>query len=114
MLNIKEDLAVEAGKHAYLPMNILNVPLKYEESSTRKLVVFKLIRFYLLNPIRLLEGIKYTTTNIKQGFLVKYTKPIWANIYDFTQFTFWSGFRSTVCENVVHNALLLVIFIVSG
>ncbi|NLN64168.1 MAG: hypothetical protein GX144_01940 [Clostridiaceae bacterium] len=123
MLGLSEDLAVEAGKHAYLPPDeyVKYVPWSEitEEEFNQKISNFKLIRFYLLNPRRLLEGMKYTASQSLQTgtFLGKYTKAdLGEYTYDFTRFTFWSGFRSTVLPGTLWFITLfyLVIFIVSG
>jgi hypothetical protein len=103
MLGLSGDLAVEAGKHAYLPHNeyVRYVPWSEitQNEFNEKISNFKLIRFYLLNPQRLINGMKYTASQSFQTgtFLGKYEKAdIDEYTYTFRRFTFWSDFRSTV------------------
>ena len=103
MLGLSGDLAVEAGKHAYLPHNEYARYVPWSEITQTefndKISNFKLIWFYLLNPQRLINGMKYTASQSFQTgtFLGKYEKKdVPEYTYNFNRFTFWSDFRSTV------------------
>ncbi len=102
-LGLSVDLAVEAGKHAYLPHNEYLRYVPWSEITqtefNEKISNFKLIRFYLLNPQRFINGMKYTASQSFQTgtFLGKYEKKdVPEYTYTFNRFTFWSDFRSTV------------------
>jgi hypothetical protein len=101
MLGLPGDLAVEAGKHAYLPPDEYVRYAPWSETTlnefSSKMSNFKLIRFYLLNPRRLLDGMEYTALQSFQTgtFLGKYEKAdVPEYTYVFDRFTFWSDFRS--------------------
>lgn len=101
VLGLPPDMAVEAGKHAYLPKEEY---VKYrpwsELTKTQfndKISNFKLLRFYLLQPKRLIDGMKYTASKIfdTMSSLGKYEKSaISEYTYRFNRFTLWSDFRN--------------------
>jgi len=101
MLGLKTDMAVEAGKHAYLPENQYEKyaprsPVTMEEFN-QKISNFKIIWFYLQNPERLVKGMEYTASQSFQtsSSLGKYKKTdIEEYTYLFERFTCWSDFRS--------------------
>lgn len=101
MLGLPGDLAVEAGKHAYLPPDEYVRYAPWSEMTlnefSSKISNLKLVRFYLLNPRRLLDGMEYTAFQSFQTgtFLGKYEKAdVPEYTYVFDRFTFWSDFRS--------------------
>ncbi len=122
-LGLSGDLAVEAGKHAYLPRNEYTRYAPWSEMTqtefNEKISNFKLVRFYLLNPLRLIDGMKYTASQSFQTgtFLGKYEKADIAEYtYVFRRFTFWSDFRSTVFPKNLWFIVLvyLAVFLVSA
>jgi hypothetical protein len=102
VLGLSTDMAVEAGKHAYLPKEQY---VKYAPWSdltksefNNKVSNLKLLRFYLLQPVRLMRGMEYTASNAfdTKGSLGKFEK--WAvkeYTPSFRRFTLWSDFRNT-------------------
>jgi hypothetical protein len=100
-LGLSTDLALEIGKHAYLPSYryvkyVPRSPLTTKEFNN-KMSNFKLLRFYLLNPDRFIDGMKYTSSKIYDTrglYLGKFEKSDVPEIkYFFDRFTLWSGFR---------------------
>jgi len=101
MLGLNRDMAVEAGKHAYLPADQY---VKYApwsditlEEFNRKISYFRIITFYLCNPERLIRGMEYTASRSFQTstHLGKYKKADIAEYtYLFSRFTLWSELRS--------------------
>lgn len=123
MLGLSGDLAIEAGKHAYLPSNEYARYIPWSEITqtefNEKISNFKLIRFYLLNPRRLINGMKYTASQSFQTgtFLGKYKKTDrYEYTYAFHRFTFWSDFRSAVFPKKLWFIVLmyLTVFLVSA
>ncbi len=119
ILGLSVDLAVEAGKHAYLPHNeYLRYVPRSEITQTEfneKISNFKLIRFYLLNPQRFINGMKYTASQSFQTgtFLGKYEKKdVPEYTYTFNRFTFWSNFRSTVFPNKLWFIVLVYLAVI--
>lgn len=101
-LGLSSDMAVEAGKHAYLPREQYVKYAPWSDLTMRefsdKINNFKLLAFYLLQPDRLLEGMEYTASQSfdTQGFLGKFESSEGAYKYSFNRFTLWSHFRNTV------------------
>jgi hypothetical protein len=101
MLGLSADLAVESGKHAYLPAEEYEKYIPWSEITEkefyRKISNIKLLKFYILNPGRLIKGLEYTASQSfqTQSFLGKYEKGAVSDyIWQFNRFTFWSGFRN--------------------
>lgn len=102
ILGLPEDMAVESGKHAYLPKNEYT---KYTPGSPLTKNVFnknidnlKLLKFYLLQPTRLIDGMKYTAAHCfdTKTSLGKYEKSdIKKYTPNFNRFTMWSDFRNS-------------------
>lgn len=100
-LGLSPDLSVEAGKHAYLPSYsydryVPHSPITLKEFN-EKMSNFKLLKFYLLNPERFIDGMKYTSSKVfdtRGLYLGKSEKSEVPVIeYFFDRFTFWSSFR---------------------
>lgn len=100
-LGLSPDLAVEAGKHAYLPnyryaKYVPRSPLTIKEFN-EKMSNLKLLKFYLLNPERFIDGMKYTSTKIfdtRGLYLGKFERSeVPETEYFFDRFTSWSNFR---------------------
>jgi hypothetical protein len=100
-LGLSPALAVEAGKHAYLPnyryeKYVPHSPLTLKEFN-EKMSNLKLLKFYLLNPERFIDGMKYTSSKIfdtRGLYLGKFEKSEIPEIqYYFDRFTLWSSFR---------------------
>lgn len=113
-LGLPQDMVLEAGKHAYLPQDQY---VKYAPGSQLTLKEFnsnisnfKLLKFYLYNPKRLIEGMEYTATKSfdTMGTLGKYEKSeVPEYTYEFNRFTLWSDFRSTLLPR---NLIFILIF----
>lgn len=103
ILGLNTDMAAEAGKHAYLPRDEYKKYVPWsditKEEFNKKISNFKIIRFYLMNPKRLIQGMEYTASQSFQTstFLGKYKKTdIEEYTYKFDRFTLWSDFRSSI------------------
>lgn len=101
ILGLNTDMAAEAGKHAYLPENEYEKYVPWSDITLKefnqKISYFKIIRFYLLNPGRLIQGMEYTASQSFQtaSSLGKYKKtdvPEYTSLFD--RFTLWSDMRS--------------------
>lgn len=102
-LGLSPDLAVDAGKHAYLPREQYIKYVPWSQLTMRefnqKMNNFKLLKFYLLQPERLLKGMEYTASRCfdTMSSLGKYEKSsVKEYIYKFRRFTAWSDFRSSL------------------
>lgn len=113
-LGLNPDMAVEAGKDSYLPIN------KYElyvpgSDITKKEFYNKvsngtLVKFYLTHPIRLIEGMEYTAAHafFTDTYLGKYEKSYSGEpIRSFNRFTLWSDFRG----NYLPKNLIFILFV---
>lgn len=111
-LGLNPDMAVEAGKHAYLPANEY---VKYPPSSEiinqefySKISNSKLAKFYLTHPIRLLKGMEYTASKAfyTSTALGKYYQSYSETpVTEFHRFTRWSSFK----ENMLPKNLFFII-----
>ena len=111
-LDLNPDMAVEAGKHAYLPASEY---VKYAPSADitnqefySKISNAKLAKFYLTHPTRLLKGMEYTaskafytSTSLGKNYQSYSEIPV----SEFYRFTGWSYFR----ENMLPKSLFLII-----
>lgn len=114
VLGLSPDLSVEAGKHAYLPKDqyVKYVPWSNltNKEFNEKISNIKLVKFYILNPDRLLKGMKYTASKSfhTETSLGKYEK---SEVPDYTaefnRFTLWSHFRNSVMPK---NLLFIAVF----
>jgi hypothetical protein len=122
LLGLSPDMAVDAGKHAYLPRNEYVKYVPWSDITLRefnsKISNFKLLKFYLTQPGRLLDGMEYTASKSFDtlGSLGKYEKSR-INEYPsgFSRFTLWSDFRSTILPRtlIFIASVYISIFIVS-
>lgn len=113
-LALPQDMALETGKHAYLPKEDYVKYVPWSELTktefNEKISNFKLLKFYLLRPKRLIEGMEYTASKafdtgtslgkFEMGEADEYTGK-------FNRFTLWSRFRS---EKLPKSFLFLVLF----
>ncbi|WP_045750376.1 glycan biosynthesis hexose transferase WsfD [Thermoclostridium stercorarium] len=113
ILGLSPDMAAEAGKHAYLPETEYEKYAPWSEITLKefngKISYFKIIKFYLLNPGRLIQGMEYTASQSfkTSSFLGKYKKTdIQQYTYQFGRFTFWSDIR----EKFLPNKLAFIVF----
>lgn len=111
-LGLNPDMAVDAGKNAYLAEDKY---VKYSPKSELTAEEFysninnlKLAKFYLSHPQRLLNGMKYTaskafstSTMLGKHYRSYSEKPI----TDFNRFTLWSTFR----ENMLPHELYFIV-----
>jgi len=113
-LGLNPDMAVEAGKHSYLPREAY---VKYaphtdltRQEFYEKISNGKLIKFYITHPLRLLEGMQITA---KSAFhtgttLGKYPQSYSPTpIAEFHRFTFWSAFRQQLPKDFVFIAAIM-------
>lgn len=113
-LGLNPDMAVEAGKHTYLPKSeyVKYVPSAdiTEQEFYSKIDNAKLVKFYLTHPTRLLKGMEYTAS---KAF---YTSTVLGKNYqgysetpvtEFYRFTVWSYFR----ENILPRNLFFIILV---
>lgn len=113
-LGLNPDMAVEAGKHAYLdPSEYVkydpNTEITDKEFYT-KISNAKLVRFYLTHPSRLLKGMKYTASKAfyTSTELGKYHQSYSETpVTEFHRFTIWSSFK----ENILPQNLFFIISI---
>ena len=113
-LGLNPDMAVEAGKHSYLPEEdyVKYVPRTEitEEEFYSKISNGKLAKFYLTHPLRLIKGMEYTAS---KAFLTSTSLGKCSEAYsktpitEFNRFTAWSNFR----ENMIPKNLLFIIAI---
>lgn len=111
-LGLNPDMAVEAGKHAYLDSSEY---VKYAPSAEitdrefySKISNVKLTKFYLTHPTRLLEGMEYTASKAfyTSTALGKYYQSYSETpVTEFYRFTGWSYFR----ENMLPQNLFFII-----
>lgn len=103
LLGLSEDLAVEAGKHAYLPQNEYVKYIPWSEITHSEFYLkinnIKLVGYYLHKPLRLLQGMEYTASQsfFTGTFLGKYEKKdVEQSSYLFNRFTLWSDYGRTM------------------
>lgn len=99
-MGLNPDMAVEAGKHAYLEPNEY---VKYaprteitEQEFYSKMSNGKLAKFYLTHPLRLIQGMEYTAekayiTSTSLGKTYRFYSE--ESVTEFNRFVTWSVFR---------------------
>lgn len=99
-LELNPDLAVDAGKHAFLPREeyVKYIPHSQltEEQFYSRMSNGKLIKFYLAHPARFFQGMDYTAGQAftTSTFLGKYSRQYSEEpVREFDRFTLWSSFR---------------------
>lgn len=114
LLGLSPDLSVEAGKHAYLPKEqyVKYVPWSNitNKEFNEKISNIKLIKFYIMEPDRLLQGMEYTASKSfhTETSLGKYEKSEVPNYTaEFNRFTLWSDFRNSLMPK---NLLFIAVF----
>lgn len=113
-LGLNPDMAVDAGKHAYLDVDeyVKYIPRNEATYSEfyNKISNLKLAEFYLRHPIRLFNGMKYTASKAfyTSTSLGKYPQSYnQVSTNEFHKFTLWSYIR----ENFFPKSLLFIIVI---
>ncbi|WP_163193921.1 hypothetical protein [Clostridium thermarum] len=113
-LGLNPDMAVEAGKHAYLDSSeyVKYVPRTEitEQEFYSKISNGKLAKFYLTHPLRLIQGMEYTAGKAfyTSTSLGKYSRSYSEEpIRQFNRFTLWSSFR----EGKLPKKLIFIVFI---
>lgn len=99
-LDLDPELAVDAGKHAFLPEGeyakyIPHSQLTQEQFYSR-MSNTKLIKFYLTHPARFFKGLEYTAGQAfsTSTFLGKYSRQYSEKpVREFDRFTLWSSLR---------------------
>ncbi|HWP96461.1 MAG TPA: hypothetical protein VN426_06395 [Syntrophomonadaceae bacterium] len=99
-MGLNPDMAVEAGKHSFLPEReyVKYVPHTQitQEAFYSKISNSKLVKFYITHPLRLIQGMEYTAGQafITSTFLGKYQREYSEiPVKEFNRFTLWSSFR---------------------
>jgi hypothetical protein len=117
VLGLSPDMSVEAGKHAYLPKDQYVKYVPWSEVTktefNEKVSNLKLLRFYLSQPKRFIEVMKFTAAQSfdTRGYLGKYERAAVSEYtYTFERFTFWSDIRNSVLPKKL---TFLIIFYVS-
>lgn len=118
LLGLSVDLAVEAGKHAYLPEEEYVKYIPWSELTDaefyEKISNLKLAWFYLTQPSKLMRGMEYTASQCfnTATFLGKYSKKDIAEYtYAFNRFTLWSDYGRRLLPG---NLLFIVLFITAA
>ncbi|OPJ55728.1 hypothetical protein [Clostridium chromiireducens] len=113
-LGLNPDMAVDAGKHAYLDVDEYVKYIPRDEATYSefydKISNLKLAEFYLRHPNRLFSGMKYTVSKAfyTSTSLGKYSQSDnQASTSEFHKFTLWSYIR----ENFFPRSLLFIILI---
>ncbi|WP_343770250.1 hypothetical protein [Clostridium malenominatum] len=119
-LGLPDDMVFEAGKHAYLPKEDYK---KYTPGSpftinefNEKISNLKLLKFYLLKPHRLIDGMEYTASQAfnTEGFLGKYEKSsISEYTYKLNRFTLWSNYRNSYLPKSLFFLIIFYLLIIS-
>lgn len=111
-LGLNPDMAVEAGKHAYLDTSdyVKYIPRTEitDEEFYSKIGNGKLAKFYLTHPTRLIKGMEYTASKAfyTSTSLGKYYQSYSETpVTSFDRFTVWSSFR----ENILPKNLLFIL-----
>lgn len=119
-LGLDPNLAIDAGKHAFLPGEeyVKYVPHSEltEEQFYRRMSNGKLIKFYLTHPARFIKGMEYTAGQAftTSTFLGKYSRQYSEEpVREFERFTLWSSLRD---QPVLKNLwfILSVYFLVTN
>ncbi|MDF2883163.1 MAG: hypothetical protein K0R54_3720 [Clostridiaceae bacterium] len=122
-LGLSPDLSVEAGKHAYLPKDdyVKYIPWSSvtNKEFNEKISNAKLMKFYILQPDRLLKGMEYTAsksfhTDTSLGKYEKSKVPSYTP--EFNRFTLWSVFRSSMAPKKLFfiGAFYILVFSISA
>ena len=99
-LGLNPDLAVDAGKHAFLPEEEYAKYVPLSETTRKefysKISNFDLVWFYITHPQRFISGMEYTarhafTTSTTLGKYQK--KDLEQPVSEFERFTYWSSLR---------------------
>lgn len=99
-LGLNPHMAVEAGKHSYLPSSDYVKYVPHTEITDQefysKMSNGKLAKFYLTHPLRLIKGMQYTAEKAyyTSTGLGKYSRSYsQESISEFNRFTLWSSIR---------------------
>lgn len=99
-LGLNPVLAVDAGKHAFLPREEYRKYVPHsqltEEQFYSKMSNTKLVKFYIMHPSRFVQGMRYTASQAftTSTFLGKYSRQYSETpIRKFDRFTLWSSWR---------------------
>lgn len=102
VLGLPADMALDAGKHAYLPKDQYVKYVPWSDTTktefNEKISNTKLLKFYLLQPKKLIEGMEYTASKAFDTgtSLGKFEKSdISEYTYKLNRFTLWSDIRNT-------------------
>lgn len=117
-LGLNPDMSIEAGKTAYLDENKY---IKYSPKSelTAKefytnISNFKIAKFYITHPLRLLDGMEYTA---QEAFCTStdlgkcYRSYSQTPVTDFNRFTLWSLFRQNILPRELYFIISVYILI---
>ena len=113
-MGLNPEMALEAGKHAYLNKEeyVKYVPRTEitEREFYSKMNNGKLVKFYITHPVRFIQGMEYTADHAfftgtslgkyKRGYSEK-------PISDFNRFTKWSSIRSELLHKIIYFIVLV-------
>lgn len=113
-LGLNPDMAVEAGKHSYMDKKEYVKYIPHTELTEKefysKMGNSKLIKFYLMHPVRFIQGMEYTadhafsTSTYLGKYNIDYSKE---PIREFHRFTGWSYFK----EHYLPKSFLFIVLV---
>lgn len=117
-LDLNPDMSVEAGKHSYLDTDEYVKYIPGTEITNKefysKISNSKLAKFYIIHPVRLLEGLEYTAgkafyTSTSLGKCSQsYSE---TPIVKFQRFTFWSYIRESLLPRNLYFIVLIYLIV---
>ncbi len=120
-MGLNPDMAVEAGKHAFLDKGEYTKYAPHsqitQEEFYSKISNSKLVKFYITHPARFIQGVEYTASQslITSTYLGKYQREYSETpVREFNRFTIWSSFREHLPQKLLFLIMtFIVVFIVS-
>lgn len=119
-LGLNPDMAIEAGKHSYLPSSEYAKYAPHTAITAQefysKMSNVKLVSFYLKHPLRLIKGMQYTAEKAfyTSTGLGKYSRSYSQEpISEFNRFTFWSSIREGKLPRRLSFIILVYILVFS-
>jgi hypothetical protein len=119
-MGLNPEMALEAGKHAYLNKEEYVKYVPHTEITERefysKMSNGKLVKFYITHPVRFIQGMEYTADHafFTGTLLGKYNRGYSEEpISDFNRFTKWSSIRSELLHKTI-SFIVLVYLMMMG
>ena len=118
-MGLNPDMAVEAGKHAYLSPSeyVKYIPRTEitEEEFYKNINNIKLVKFYLAHPTRFFYGMQNTAKGAfkTSTFLGKYSREYSEEpIREFNRFTIWSSIREMLPKSFLFIVIIYLFIII--